>query len=416
MGIRFLVPRRADGGVRDTLWDRCAQHWAQGCPDIPIVEGASPEGPFNRSAAINDAARGSWDIAIVLDADVLAEASQVYAAADRVRQSGKVTLPYDRFVGLNQVMTARVLRGYEGPWERGARFRSDTHESSIVAIPRKLWDAIGGFDERFVGWGQEDVAFIQAARILGGGIERIPGVVFHLEHGARHLRGRGSSQYRANQERGERYRQARTPEEIRELLEERQMNPRAQAFAEIWAQNAWNGTETNAGPGSTLAATRELREQIPRIIADLGVSSVLDAGCADSWWMPELPGYVGVDIIPDAISHASERHPERTYLVADICSDELPPCEAVICRDAIQHLSLRDGCAALNNFRRSGAKWLIASTHEGTTNVDVESGGYYQSNLEAEPFWLTDPIEVLSDGVWESGVRYPHKRLKVWEL
>jgi hypothetical protein len=415
-GIRFLVPRRSDGGVRDTLWDHCRRHWSRSCPDIPIHEGASPEGPFNRAAAINDAARGDWAVGVVLDADVLGPPEQVYAAVERACATGRATLAFDRFVGLNQQMTHRVLDGYQGPWEPGARYHSKVHESSIVAIPRALWDAGGGFDERFVGWGQEDVAFIQTCRILGGGIERVPGVVFHLEHGLRTLRGRGTPQYRANQALGQRYRRATTIESLCVLLGERGMKSRAIAFESIWRRNAWHGTETNAGPGSSLAATAAPREHIPRIVADLGVSSVLDAGCADSAWMPDLPGYIGVDIIRAAIKQARERHPARTYRVADICSDDLPQCEAIICRDALQHLSLRDGMAALNNFRRSGAKWLIASTHEGMENIDVPSGGYYPCNLEAEPFWLTDAVQTLDDGTWQTGVQFPHKRLKVWEL
>ena len=182
MGARFLVPWRADGGHRERLWERCGTHWSQALPDIPIVQGSSPEGPFNRSAAVNDAARGEWDVGIVLDADVIADPARVRAAIQIASETGRVTLPYDLFLGLNKPMTDRVLAGYEGRWTSGVRFKSHTHESSIVVVPRTLWDSVGGFDERFVGWGQEDVAFIQACRVLGGGIERLPGVVYHLWH------------------------------------------------------------------------------------------------------------------------------------------------------------------------------------------------------------------------------------------
>lgn len=414
--MRFLVPRRADEGSRDTLWDHCHKHWSQGCPDIPITVGSSPDGPFNRAAAINDAARGSWDIGVVLDADVLADPAQVYTALERAMDTGRVTLPYDVFLGLTASMTKRVLAGREGDWTRGVRFRSRTHESSIVVIPRTAWDAVGGFDERFVGWGQEDVAFIQSVRVLVGEIDRIGGPVYHLEHGDRAARGKGTPLYEANQVLGARYRETKEPEAMRELLAERDMSERQRTFAGIWARNAWNGTETPAGPGSTMLATRTLQEELSRIIGEMGITSVLDAGCADSLWMPELPGYIGVDIIPAAIERAKERHPDRTYFVADICADELPRCEAVIVRDALQHLSLRDGLTALQNFRRTGVKWLLASSHEGEENSDVLSGGYYPCNLEAAPFWLGPPRWAIPDGIWDAGVRYPNKVFGLWEL
>jgi len=415
MGARFLVPWRADGGHRERLWAHCHKLWAQALPDIPIVIGASPEGPFNRSAAINDAAWGNWDVGVVLDADVIANPDHVLDAIWLASSTGRVALPYDRFTGLNTSMTERILRGYAGDWERGARFRSNRHESSIVCIPRALWDEIGGFDERFVGWGQEDVAFIQAARVLGGGIERIAGTVFHLWHPRAPERDKAQPDYVANQALGERYRRTREPEAMRELLAERAKARRA-AFVGIWEKNLWNGTETKAGPGSTLAATKELREWLPRVLQELGVASVLDAGCNDSVWMPELPGYIGVDIIPAALEVARSKHPDRDYREADICRDELPRCDAIICRDALQHLSLKDGLSTLNNFRRSGAKWLLASSHRVGENSDIRSGGYYACDLEAEPFWLGPPSLEIADGTWDGGVKFPKKLFGVWEL
>ena len=81
----FLVPRRADGGHRDKVWAWCRRRWETLFPDVPIYEGHHDEGLFNRSAAINNAARaadadGHWDLAIVIDSDVLLPLTQVRAA------------------------------------------------------------------------------------------------------------------------------------------------------------------------------------------------------------------------------------------------------------------------------------------------------------------------------------------------
>jgi len=407
-GTVLLVPRRPDGGHRDRLWNWCRSHWRRVCPGLPILEGASPDGPFNRSAAINVAAAGDWDIAVILDADVFAPGEQVFAAEEIARSSGRMALGFTTYVGLNALVTRELLEGKNLDEVRGAQIRRHSHESSIVVVTRELFTELGGFDERFVGWGQEDVAFSQAARVLNGEPVRVAGNVYHLHHGKSLERSMRHPEWRANQALGKRYRATKEPEAMRDLLAER--------FTDIYRKNAWNGTETKAGPGSTRAATEHLTQELPRIVAEMSIGSVLDAGCSESWWMPDLPGYVGVDIVPAAIERARELHPDRDLRVADICADDLPRCEAVIVRDALQHLSLKDGLTALQNFRRSGAKWLLASSHEGETNTDVASGSYFPCNLEAAPFWLGPPRWKVADGIWETGVRFPKKVFGLWEL
>lgn len=319
-----------------------------------------------------------------------------------------MVLGFTTYIGLNALVTREIVAGKDPNTVRGAALRRHGHESSIVVVTRELWEEVGGFDPRFCGWGQEDVAFAQACRVLNGEPLRVPGNVVHLYHSHSRERNRGLPEWQANQALGKRYRETKEPEAMRDLLAER--------FDEIYRANVWNGTETPAGPGSTLAATEHLREALPRLIADMAIGSVLDAGCSESWWMPDLPGYIGVDIVQGAIDRARELHPDREFVVADITADDLPRCEAVVIRDALQHLSLRDGLTALQNFRRSGAKWLLASSHEGETNTDVPSGSYFPCNLEAAPFWLGPPRWSISDGMWASGVRFPRKIFGLWEL
>src|SRR6185503_20701829 len=128
------------------------------------------------------------------------------------------------------------------------------------------------------------------------------------------------------------------------------------------------------------------------------------------------PNYIGLDIVPGAIEVSRRRHPDREYTVADICVDDLPPSDAILCRDVMQHLSYADGLTALNNFRRSGAKYLIASMYTNGSNEDVPTGGYYQIDLTKAPFWLGTPIWAVADGFWEQHEQYPGKVLAAWTL
>lgn len=222
--IPLLVPRRPDGGHRDRLWEFCRNWWAEQRPDYKPVEGHHVDGRFNRSAALNAAARdaGEWDVAVICDSDVISDPEQLDAAIDRARDTGRTTLAYDQYIALREPMTQRVLAGFDGNWIPDAELKMRSHVSSIVAVPRQLWDRVGGFDERFVGWGHDDVAFAAACRVLGGGIERVPGDVFHLWHPISPERDRRSPWLRASAELAKQYHAALTPDAMRHLIAERQ--------------------------------------------------------------------------------------------------------------------------------------------------------------------------------------------------
>lgn len=192
---------------------------------------------------------------------------------------------------------------------------------------------------------------------------------------------------------------------------------RARIFRTIYSANRWHGTETRSGPGSTMGSTRRLREALPDLIADLGATSVLDAACGASFWMPDLPGYVGVDIVPAAVRTVQQAFPERRYEVADICTDALPRCDAVIARDVLAHLATADALAALGNIRATGARWLLATTFVGGDNaIDTRTGGYHEIDLAEAPFGLGTPRDMIADGYWEDDLIYPTKHIGVWAI
>jgi hypothetical protein len=191
--VVFLVPRRNDGGHRDALWAWCRRRWETLFPNVPIVEGHHDLGPFNRSAAINRAAReaGDWDYAIVIDSDIFIRKSQLEKALKTAAKTGKVTWAHRRWRGLHEDHTKRVINPRR-PIIFGPEVDNEDMDvliertnpiswSCCVVIPRKVWDDLGGFDERFVGWGMEDMAFKSLVTCLYGW-ERISGDVYHLYH------------------------------------------------------------------------------------------------------------------------------------------------------------------------------------------------------------------------------------------
>lgn len=187
----FLVPRRSDGGHRDTLWEYAKARWERYFPDIPIFEGHHEGGSFNRSAAINEAAKraGPWDLGIVIDSDVMLSVSQARAAIERAAETGKVTWGHRRWRGFHESWTERWVREKRDLGPELNRDEMDLYVertnplswSCFIVIPRAVFDDMGGFDERFRGWGFEDMAFQSLVTGLYGH-ERIDGDLIHLWH------------------------------------------------------------------------------------------------------------------------------------------------------------------------------------------------------------------------------------------
>lgn len=213
--IPLLVPRRPDGGPRDLLW-AFARPWWQNQGFQPH-EGAQPDaGPFNRGAAINAAARaaaraGDWDAVVIADADVVLDrASQAEEARDRAVATGRLTYAHDHLTMLDTEATDLVLQGDPPSFVVGGLTRHPNTWSQCLAVPRRLWEAVGGFDERFVGWGWDDLAFMSACWALGGGIERVRGDAYHLWHPRTWEENEGNPGHGPNQVLGQRYLAAKT--------------------------------------------------------------------------------------------------------------------------------------------------------------------------------------------------------------
>lgn len=226
MRVVVLVPRRAGIADRDRLWEYVSEWWATYHPEWPVYVGESPDGPFNRGAAINAAAReaGDWDVALVVDADVVCPPEQVEEAVRVAAATGRMTFPFTRYRAIGEQMTQRVLGGFGGDWSKGAKASMVTHVSSVQAVPRVLWEVVDGFDERCRGWGHDDTIFAHCCRTLGGGIERIPGTVWHLYHRPAPDAKVGKPGHRASAHLAKRYFAAVTPAECAKLIAERDVD------------------------------------------------------------------------------------------------------------------------------------------------------------------------------------------------
>jgi len=192
VNVVIFVPRRRDGGWRDQLWEFCVKRWIENFPEWPIIEGHHDEGPFNRSAAINEAARiadefvtmnGPWDVAFIIDSDTISDPDFVRQAVEIAHETGILTVAHDRRHMLTEFGTKRIMEGYAGSWKRYVKRTYRDSVSCAVAVSRKTWDLVGGFDERFVGWGYEDTGFhIACETVTDHSIQTLHSECWHLWH------------------------------------------------------------------------------------------------------------------------------------------------------------------------------------------------------------------------------------------
>jgi SAM-dependent methyltransferase len=183
------------------------------------------------------------------------------------------------------------------------------------------------------------------------------------------------------------------------------MKPLERVFAEIYEKNIWGDPETRSGMGSrkessyvrdTLAALRE-------IVARYDVRSLADIPCGDFNWIGEfLLGsrvrYVGYDIVAKLVADNREKHPGIEFRQLNIVEGVPERADLILCKDLLNHLTYEEVRCALENMRRSGARYLLASNNFGCRN------------RQSAHRWFNSGWEVMA-GRWPSfKIRRPRKR------
>ncbi|HET8772557.1 MAG TPA: class I SAM-dependent methyltransferase [Thermoanaerobaculia bacterium] len=180
--------------------------------------------------------------------------------------------------------------------------------------------------------------------------------------------------------------------------------------------------ESRSGGGSTRERGAHFRDALLLdVLERFAIRSIVDAPCGDFNWMRNVVGerhaYTGIDIVEDLIAANREQHgnANRQFLCGDLTRGSFPKADLILCRDCLMYFSYVDICAAISNFKRSGAKYVLTTTFPGTDSRDIRTGGWRPLDLQAPPFDFPPPVATI--GEVPAGLQhdYPDKKLCLWE-
>ena len=194
-------------------------------------------------------------------------------------------------------------------------------------------------------------------------------------------------------------------------------------FTNIVNKNLWGSEESLSGAGSILNQTETIRKEIPILIKEMGIKSVLDVPCGDFNWLSQteldVEKYIGCDIVPDLITLNWKKFQDRniTFECMDITQITPSKVDLILCRDCLVHLSYKDIFSALRNFKRSNSKYLLTTTFKSRKiNRNIFSGGWRPLNLELPPFNFPKAAKIINENCTEADGKYSDKSLGLWDL
>jgi N-terminal domain of galactosyltransferase len=198
--ISLLIPFSSKNPIRKKVFKWLLKYWKHELPDAEIIIGRSKSKIFCKGEALNDAfERSNGKVLVIIDSDAYMSGDVIEYCADRILEELENHLwyvPYRRLFRLTKCATSLIINSDpKDPYKLPDPLPDDYIENQgdrqkyghrygamIMIFPREALDAIGCFDERFVGWGGEDVALLRALDTLYGKHKTTNNDIYHLWH------------------------------------------------------------------------------------------------------------------------------------------------------------------------------------------------------------------------------------------
>ena len=171
-----------------------------------------------------------------------------------------------------------------------------------------------------------------------------------------------------------------------------------------------------SGPGSSLAATQQLRKMLPSVFQELNIKTFMDAACGDWLWMQTV-NLTGVQYFGGDISNITVQKNRDCFGAENIHFDWFditcmipPPVDLILVRDILFHLPHHLILEVFANINSSGARYFATTSFsEGENELRSRAIGFHQLNLYASPFNFPLPLHKANDNV-------PGRHVGIWKL
>lgn len=196
----------------------------------------------------------------------------------------------------------------------------------------------------------------------------------------------------------------------------------SEKFKLVYNKNLFKGKESISGPGSDLIQTETIRKEIPKLLKNLSIHSMIDAPCGDFFWMKYVDlgdvKYTGLDIVQDLINKNNQMYSDAThgFLNCNIVNEKVPQADLIFSRDCLVHLTYEQALNAIKNFKQSGAKYLLTTTFPGQQNQDLGKIIWRPLDLCQAPFNFPQPELLINENCTENNGIYSNKSLGLWDL
>jgi Methyltransferase domain len=192
----------------------------------------------------------------------------------------------------------------------------------------------------------------------------------------------------------------------------------AEAFTQTYRNKLWGGIEGNkffSGRGSLDKFATPYVEWLTKFISERNIRTVVDLGCGDFRIGQRIcsaisVNYVGVDIVPDLITHNQSQFESTSvsFKCANIIEDEPPDGELCLIRQVLQHLSNSQISSVLTNCNKFSYLLVTEDIHIGRKmrpNLDMMHGPDNRVFKHSGVFLDRAPFNLQTQNVLE--IPYP---------
>lgn len=197
---------------------------------------------------------------------------------------------------------------------------------------------------------------------------------------------------------------------------------REEIFTRIYETNYWGGKDSVSGLGSDTIPTGYLVTELGHLLKNYQIATMLDIPCGDFNWMKRVKfdgHYIGADIVKPLVERNREFYADerREFVVLDIVKDQLPKVDLIFTRDCLVHLTLEEIGKAIENIKKSKAKYLLATNYfwrELPFNHEIRTGEWRRLSLHKPPFNFPFPQEILIEGYFYD--EHKDKSMALWQI